>query len=59
MNVVVCVKMAPDVADLEARADGTVSLDKAEWILGAYDLQAVEAAVRLPGVRRVPRGVLV
>ena len=47
MNVVVCVKMAPDVADLEATADGTVSLDKAEWILGAYDLQAVEAAVQL------------
>ena len=47
MNIVVCVKMAPDVADLEVRADGTVSLEKAEWIIGAYDLHAVEAAVQL------------
>lgn len=47
MNIIVCYKYAPDVDDIEIKADGSVSLEKAEWILGEYDLRAVEAAVKL------------
>ncbi len=47
MNIAVCVKFSPDVADLETRPDGTISLDQAEWIICSYDLPAVEAAVQL------------
>lgn len=47
MNIVVCFKLAPDAKDIEVRPDGSVSLDKAEWIIGEYDLRAVEAAMKL------------
>lgn len=47
MNIIVCVKIAPDAEDIEIRADGSISLEKAEWGIGAFDLQAVEAGVRL------------
>jgi len=47
MNIVTCFKFAPDSKDIEVRADGSVSLEKAEWIISAYDLNAVEAAVKL------------
>lgn len=47
MNIIVCYKYAPDVEDIEIKADGSVSLEKAKWVLGEYDLRAVEAAVKL------------
>jgi electron transfer flavoprotein beta subunit len=47
MNIVTCVKCVPDLQDIEIEADGSVSLEKAEWIIGEYDLQAIEAAVEL------------
>lgn len=47
MNIVTCFKFAPDSKDIEVRADGSVSLEKAEWFISAYDLNAVEAAVKL------------
>ncbi|UWG96616.1 putative electron transfer flavoprotein FixA [Dehalobacter sp. DCM] len=47
MNIIVCYKYAPDVEDIEIKADGSVSTEKARWILGEYDLRAVEAAVKL------------
>jgi electron transfer flavoprotein beta subunit len=47
MNIVPCVKCVPDSQDIEIGADGSVSLEKAEWIIGEYDLQALEAAARL------------
>ena len=54
MNIVVCVKLTPDAGDIEVRPDGTISLERAEWIIGGFDLQAIEASVRLvetaPGV---------
>jgi electron transfer flavoprotein beta subunit len=47
MNIIVCVKITPDPADLDTRSDGTISLDRAEWSIGNFDLQAIEAGVRL------------
>jgi len=47
MNIVVCVKLVPDPEDIEVKADGSISLEKAEWIIGDYDLQAIEAGVQL------------
>jgi electron transfer flavoprotein beta subunit len=47
MNIVVCVKLTPDAEDIEVRPDGSISLDKAEWTIGPYDLQAIETAVKL------------
>lgn len=47
MNIVVCVKFTPDIKDLEIRADGSVSLERAEWTIGEFDLNAVEAGVKL------------
>lgn len=47
MNIVVCVKFTPDVNDMETRNDGSIGLDRAEWIIGGFDLQAIEAGVRL------------
>ncbi len=47
MNIVTCFKFAPDSKDLEVKGDGSVSVEKAEWIISEYDLQAVEAGVKL------------
>jgi len=47
MKIVVCAKLAPDASDIEVRSDGTISLERAEWRIGSFDLQAIEAAVRL------------
>jgi len=47
MDIVTCFKATPESQDIEVKADGSVSLEKAEWIISEYDLQAVEAAVRL------------
>lgn len=47
MKIVVCAKLAPDASDIEVRSDGTISLDRAEWRIGSFDLPAIEAGVRL------------
>ncbi len=47
MNIVVCVKLTPDANDIEIHPDGSISLARAEWIIGGFDLQAIEAGVRL------------
>ncbi len=47
MKIVVCAKLAPDASDIEVRSDGTISLERAEWRIGSFDLQAIEAAVQL------------
>jgi electron transfer flavoprotein beta subunit len=47
MNIVVCVKFTPDPEDIEARPDGSISLERAEWGIGNFDLQAIEAGARL------------
>lgn len=47
MNIVVCCKLAPDAADIQVRSDGSISLERADWIIGGFDLQAIEAGARL------------
>lgn len=47
MNIVVCAKLAPDTEDLEVKGDGSISTEKAEWIIGEYDLRAVEAGMKI------------
>ncbi|MCM1564711.1 MAG: putative electron transfer flavoprotein FixA [Dehalobacter sp.] len=47
MNIVVCCKFVPNTQDIEIRPDGSYSLDKAEWQISDYDLQAIEAGVQL------------
>jgi electron transfer flavoprotein beta subunit len=47
MNIVVCVKLTPDASDIEARPGGEISLERAEWGIGGFDLQAIEAGARL------------
>ena len=47
MNIVVCCKFTPNTQDIEVRSDGSFSLDKAEWQISDYDLQAIEAGVQL------------
>ena len=47
MNVIVCYKLSPDAGDIEVKSDGSISLEKAEWIIGSFDLHAVEAGMRL------------
>jgi len=47
MNIVVCCKLAPDAADIEVNKDGSISLERAEWRIGSFDLHAVEAGARL------------
>lgn len=49
MKIVVCAKLAPDASDIEVRNDGSISLDRAEWSIGSFDLQAIEAGARLAG----------
>jgi len=47
MNIIVCVKLAPDAKDIEVKVDGSISVEKAEWVISEYDLPAIEAAVRI------------
>jgi len=47
MDVIVCAKLAPDPEDIQVNSDGSISLENAEWVIGSFDLQAIEAAVRL------------
>ncbi len=47
MNIIVCYKLSPDAGDIEVKSDGSISLERAEWIIGGFDLQAIEAGVRL------------
>ncbi|HVN55786.1 MAG TPA: putative electron transfer flavoprotein FixA [Anaerolineaceae bacterium] len=47
MNIIVCYKPTPDASDIVVRADGSISVERAEWILSPFDLQAVEAGMRL------------
>ncbi|MHB0924058.1 MAG: putative electron transfer flavoprotein FixA [Bellilinea sp.] len=47
MKIVICTKLAPDASDIEVRSDGSISLERAEWSIGSFDLQAMEAGVQL------------
>ena len=48
MNIVVCYKIVPDEEGIAIKADRSVDVSGAQWSLGEYDLEALEAAERLP-----------
>ncbi len=43
----VCYKLSPDAEDIESLPDRSISLEKAEWRIGQYDLPAIEAAMQV------------
>lgn len=43
MRIVACVKAAPEDTDITVRPDRTLDLSRAQWKVGSYDLNAVEA----------------
>lgn len=47
MNIVACYKVVPDAQDIEAGPDRSLNLDRAEKVLGEYDLVAIEEAAQL------------
>ncbi len=47
MNIIACYKIVPDEKDIQVRSDRSISIDKAEWVIGQYDLNAVEAAMQI------------
>ena len=47
MNVIACYKIVPDEQDIVVNGDRSLSLDKAAWKVGQYDLNAVEAGAQL------------
>lgn len=47
MNIITCYKLVPEEQDLVINADHSVSWDKAEWKIGTYDLNGVEAGMQL------------
>lgn len=47
MNVIVCCKIVPEEQDIVVLPDGTLSFERAEFKIGQYDLQAIEAGVQL------------
>ncbi len=59
MNIVACVKITPDAGDITVRPDGSISLDRAEWVIGNFDLQAMEAGMRLAESANPPGKVTV
>jgi electron transfer flavoprotein beta subunit len=50
LDIVVCYKMTPDPEDIEVLPDRTISLERAEWKIGEYDLVAVEAGMQIAEV---------
>jgi len=47
MKIICCYKYVPDDQDFMVMADRTLDMSRAEWKIGSYDLNAVEAAMTL------------
>lgn len=47
MNIIVCYKIVPDEETIEVKPNRSLDFSGAQWSLGEYDLEALEAAVRL------------
>lgn len=47
MNIIVAFKVVPDDQDIRFSEDGSLDYSKAKGVVSAYDLNAIEAAVRL------------
>jgi len=44
MKIIACFKVSPEAQDIQTRPDRTLSLERAAWKIGTYDLNAIEAA---------------
>ena len=47
MKTIACYKVSPDNQDISVLPDHSISFDRAQNVLGEYDLVAIEEAVRL------------
>jgi electron transfer flavoprotein beta subunit len=47
MRIVACIKAAPDDADIVVGPDRALDFSRAQWKVGSYDLNAIEAARQL------------
>lgn len=47
MNIIACYKLVPEEQDIVINSDRTLSWDKAEWKIGAYDLNGVEVGMQI------------
>lgn len=47
MNVITCYKIVPEEQDIVISKDRTLSFDRAEWKIGQYDLNAIEAGLQI------------
>lgn len=42
MNIISCLKVAPEGQDIQIANDGSLVLDRSDWKIGEYDLPAIE-----------------
>ena len=47
MNIITCYKIVPEEQDIVVEKDRSLSFNRAEWKIGQYDLNAVEAGVAI------------
>jgi len=47
MKTLVCYKLVPEEEEIEVKRDWTLDLTKAQWKIGQYDLNAVEAGMKV------------
>ncbi|WP_196598289.1 putative electron transfer flavoprotein FixA [Pectinatus frisingensis] len=49
LKIVICYKAVPEEQDILVNSDHTLSFERAEYKIGIYDLNAIEAGVKLGG----------
>lgn len=47
MNIIACIKVVPEEQDIAVLSNQELSFDKAQWKIGQYDLNALEAGKQL------------
>ena len=47
MKIIVCYKLVPEEQDIVVKRDKTLDFTQAQWKVGQYDLNAVEAGAQL------------
>ena len=47
MKILVCFKFIRDEEGISVNADRTINLDSAPWVISPYDLNAIEAGMKL------------
>jgi electron transfer flavoprotein beta subunit len=56
MNIITCYKIVPEDQDIVILPDRSLSFARAEWKIGQYDLNAIEAGLQMwkPLAARLP-----